>query len=195
VRRIAFWHRKGGTGKTSLAIGCALSLAAQGARVLLLDVDPQGTAAAWGDGFADAAGVVVRSDRGAAIWRDLPSGPGRFDAVLLDCPPTVSAEVLTVLAGVDHLVIPTRPAWPDVWALESVAVLLDDLRRGGAQIRARVLFNQIDDESTAAFESVIAGWGLPLCTGSIARSAEWAELFMGGPPPRALERVLPELLA
>jgi hypothetical protein len=83
--RIAFRHRKGGTGKTSLAIGRAVRLAggsapdthperhspARGARVLLLDADPQATASAWGERFADRFGIAVRADSGFALWRDL----------------------------------------------------------------------------------------------------------------------------
>ncbi|WP_296699669.1 ParA family protein [Thiocapsa sp. UBA6158] len=147
--RIAFWHRKGGTGKTSLAIGCAVRLAggsaadldadphspAQGARVLLLDTDPQGTAAAWGERFADRFGIAVRADSGFALWHDWAERAMGFDAVLVDCPPTVGPEVMEILAGVDRLLIPTRPAWPDVWALESVADLVADLHLSGGRGR------------------------------------------------------------
>ncbi len=48
MRTIGFIHQKGGTGKTTLAIGTAMALAETGARVLLMDADPQGTASEWG---------------------------------------------------------------------------------------------------------------------------------------------------
>lgn len=195
--RIAFWHRKGGTGKTSLAIGCAVRLAggsasdtdperhslAPGARVLLLDTDPQGTAAAWGERFADRFGIAVRADSGFALWRDWGERANRFEAVLVDCPPTVSPEVMEILAGVDRLLVPTRPAWPDVWALESVAELVADLHRQGARLAVGVVFNQVGDEALARFAATIADLGLDLFPDAIPRDAAWPALFSGGEPP------------
>ncbi|RKT44635.1 ParA family protein [Thiocapsa rosea] len=206
--RIAFWHRKGGTGKTSLAIGCAVRLAggsaagldaeghppAHGARVLLLDTDPQGTAAAWGERFADRFGIAVRADSGFALWHDWAERAGCFDAVLVDCPPTVSAEVMEILAGVDRLLVPTRPAWPDVWALESVADLVADLHRRGARLAVSVLFNQVGDEALAPFAAAIADLGLDLLPEAIPREDAWPALFGGGEPPDSLAPLVDKLV-
>ncbi|CRI64315.1 putative ATPases involved in chromosome partitioning-like protein [Thiocapsa sp. KS1] len=206
--RIAFWHRKGGTGKTSLAIGCAVRLAcgfapngdaerhspAPGARVLLLDTDPQGTAAAWGERFADRFGIAVRADSGFALWRDWAERANRFDAVLVDCPPTVSPEVVGILAGVDRLLVPTRPAWPDVWALESVADLVADLHRRGARLAVSVVFNQVGDEALAPFAAAIADLGLGLLPEAIPRDDAWPALFSGGEPPDRVATLVGKLV-
>ncbi|HSO83599.1 ParA family protein [Thiocapsa sp.] len=198
--RIAFWHRKGGTGKTSLAIGCAVRLAggcapdthpeqhspAPDARVLLLDSDPQGTASAWGERFADRFGIAVRADSGFALWHDWAERAMRFDAVLVDCPPTVSPEVIEILAGVDRLLVPTRPAWPDVWALESVADLVEDLHRQGARLPVSVVFDQVGDEALAPFAAAIADLGLDPLPDAIPRDDAWPALFSGGEPPDSL---------
>lgn len=61
MRTVGILHQKGGTGKTTLAIGMAMGLATTGARVLLLDADPQGTASEWGNQWSDHWHVVVRS--------------------------------------------------------------------------------------------------------------------------------------
>jgi chromosome partitioning protein len=88
---VLLWHQKGGTGKTTLAVGCAAALAGLGRRVLLLDLDPQASAAAWGERFADALGVQVRCDSGLDLARrigvDEPGLGAGFDDVLIDCPP------------------------------------------------------------------------------------------------------------
>lgn len=205
--RIAFWHRKGGTGKTSLAIGCAVRLAggsapdthperhspAGGARVLLLDADPQATASAWGERFADRFGIAVRAESGFALWRDWDERADRFDAVLVDCPPTVSPGVMEILAGVDRLLVPTRPAWPDVWALESVADLVADLHRQGARLAVSVVFNQIGDEALVPFAAAIADLGLDLLPEAIPRDDAWPALFSGGELPGSLAPLVERL--
>lgn len=193
--RVLFWHRKGGTGKTSLAIGCARQLARPGVsgqrpRVLLIDTDPQGSAAAWGERFAEGAGLVVRADGGRDLWDRNRALLNRFDRVLVDAAPSITAETLDLLAGADRLLIPTRPAWPDVWALEAVADLLADQQRVGHPLVARVVFNQVRDEALSPYVAALAELGLESLPTPIPADPSWPELFRGGPPPAAVAALL-----
>ncbi len=47
MRTIAVINRKGGCGKTTMAVGLAAALGEMGRRVLLIDLDPQGSASSW----------------------------------------------------------------------------------------------------------------------------------------------------
>ena len=49
MQTLALICQKGGAGKTTLAIHLAVEAAAQGMRTLLLDLDPQASAARWAD--------------------------------------------------------------------------------------------------------------------------------------------------
>ncbi len=47
MKSFVFLNRKGGTGKTSISVTCAISLAQQGFKTLIIDCDPQGNSSAW----------------------------------------------------------------------------------------------------------------------------------------------------
>lgn len=47
MKSFVFLNRKGGTGKTSLAVTCGIQLSSKGRKVLLVDCDPQGNSSSW----------------------------------------------------------------------------------------------------------------------------------------------------
>ena len=66
---ISFLNQKGGVGKTTLAVNAAAELARNGAKVLLIDADKQGSATTWASIRADAPFQVVSMAR-ANMARD-----------------------------------------------------------------------------------------------------------------------------
>ena len=78
---IASGNLKGGTGKTTIAVKLACALAARGLEVVLLDVDPQGSACEWAQ--SGLLPVRVRRPRrstsraAAGGWPGWPSWPSR----------------------------------------------------------------------------------------------------------------------
>jgi len=65
VRTIAVAHHKGGTAKTTTTVNLAAALAETGHRVLVIDMDPQGSASAW-LGVRDPEHSVIDAIRGRA---------------------------------------------------------------------------------------------------------------------------------
>jgi chromosome partitioning protein len=71
MRTIALTNQKGGVAKTTTAVNLAAALAEQGKTVLLIDLDPQGSATRW-----------LGADPGGRGLYDLLSGGGSLDGLV-----------------------------------------------------------------------------------------------------------------
>jgi len=67
VRTIALANNKGGSGKTTTTVSLAATFAERGLRVLVVDLDPQGSTTEWLGGSETSAGLVEFSDGGVRI--------------------------------------------------------------------------------------------------------------------------------
>jgi chromosome partitioning protein len=85
MRVIAVLNQKGGAGKTTIATHLARALQLDGADVLLVDSDPQGSARDWAAVREDQPVPVVGLDR-PTIERDLKS-IAQKDYVIIDGAP------------------------------------------------------------------------------------------------------------
>ncbi len=117
---IALVGQKGGSGKSTLAACIASELMLRGARVLLVDCDPQQTAVTWHDVAAESGhkSPTVTAMTGTLHRENqLPAMAKAFDHVVIDTPPRLGEVQRSALMVADVAVMPCGPSGPDAWAL------------------------------------------------------------------------------
>ncbi len=113
---ISFVTQKGGSGKTTLAISCAVAAMQLGKQVLLIDMDAQGTAETWyQDREAEAPQLVkiVPLDLDRALEG---AKANKFDVVIIDTPGRDEPGTAAAIRASDFCLIPCRPSPADMKA-------------------------------------------------------------------------------
>jgi len=126
MRRIAFCGQKGGSGKSSLSVFAACEFSRRGHRVVLLDLDPQGTArdfekAARAHGHQCPSVLGVHPEQVSEVLSSL----SRYDLAIFDCPGRevgglnvegrTTSLVKTLAMLVDAVLVPVQPSPADLW--------------------------------------------------------------------------------
>src|SRR5271169_2659981 len=94
MKILAIISQKGGAGKTTLAVHLAAAAAKAGHRSAVIDLDPQGTAASWGDRRqADGPEVVSGQAARLSVLIDAARAGGA-DLLVLDTAPNADQTAL-----------------------------------------------------------------------------------------------------
>jgi chromosome partitioning protein len=141
---ITIAQRKGGAGKTTLAAQLATAWLRRGARVALLDIDPQASLAAWVElrrarlgaenvGFDFAALPGWR----AGQWIEDRARGAEF--VVVDGPPHAEVEARIAVRAAGLVLVPVQPSPLDLWATKETLAMAGEERRGALVVLNRVL--------------------------------------------------------
>jgi len=140
---ITIAQQKGGAGKTTLAAHLAIAWAGQGHSVALVDIDPQGSLAAWHALRAERLGDGRSGIDFAAItgWRTAAEVERRardHDIVVIDSPPHAETEAKLAIRAAGLVVMPVQPSPMDVWATKPTL----DLARQ-EKVRVLLVLNRV----------------------------------------------------
>ena len=201
MKTITVLSRKGGSGKTTLAVNLALMAYLAGNRVLLADIDPQRSA-------SDA--LRAREEPGPAL-ADITAGKlfltksnamrEGFDYLFIDTPAAPEADVAQAVNVADFCLVAGRPSFLDLAPIVRTAEAVRRLGKGGLVVLNQAHTNK-PEVAPVAFPEIMEALrfcGLPLAPHGL-RSREAfqkamaqgrcvAEQEPGSPAARDLERL------
>ena len=150
---VALCGQKGGAGKTTLAISLAAEWHARGYRVLLVDLDPQGTATTWGDVASEAGqpGPTVVG-MGDAVRTKLPEIAQDYDVAVIDCPPRAGKRTVGALMVADLAILPCGASPADLWALSEALDVVGQAQSLRPDLSVRIAMNAVLTTSTLGTE-------------------------------------------
>lgn len=193
---VALLNKKGGVGKTTLALHLAGAWAAQGMRVLVIDADPQGSALDWSEQRGRERLPRLFGVLGLAretLHRELSEIARDADHVVVDGPPRVTGIARSALLAADVVLVPATPSPFDGWASGEMLRLLGEARIFRPELIARFVLNRCAARTVIAREigDALADSDPPVLASRIGQRIAFADSARTGRLVCELDRASP----
>jgi len=153
MKTLAIIGQKGGSGKTTTALGLAVQAVKAGRRVAVIDLDPQATAANWGDRREDKESPAVVSCQAARLSQVLEAAKAQGGQLaIIDTPGKSDSTAIAAAKIADVVLVPVAPQIFELETLQSVRELIG---MAGNPL-AFVLLNELHPSATKLAEEAKA---------------------------------------
>ncbi len=178
MKTVVIVSQKGGTGKTTLAIHLAVAAERAGLATVVIDLDPQASAASWKDLRKDNPPDVAAVPPGRLAQALKAAQEAGADLAVIDTPARSENTALDAVRAADLALIPCRPGYFDTAAMSFTANLLKLAGKPGY-----VVFSQVPprgDGFLADVAEALGSYGLSVAPVSVHLRAAYSNAIPGG---------------
>ena len=156
---------KGGSGRSTISEHLTVWLSKQGADVLLVDADEQGTASdftAWREHTLDGnVGYTLVQLIGANLRKQVETMKPKYDHIVIDTGGRDTTSQRAALIVADVALIPIQPRSHDVWTLSKLTEMLGEIQASRMEpLIVHTFLNRADITSTDNRETAEALSGI-----------------------------------
>ena len=156
MKIITIAHQKGGVGKTTLALNLAACFK-DGLSVGLLDTDLQGSLKGLED-MLDGLELMPYANDPNTLTKI------NKDVLIVDTPPYLSAQLPSLFAVSDFILVPSKVGFLDVMAIRATIQLIKEAQAEHPNLKAAVVLNMVKPRTNINEEvrEILRGYGLPV---------------------------------
>ena len=183
---ISLVGQKGGTGKTTVALGLTVAAAHAGHTVAVIDLDPQATASKWKDRRPDENPAVVSAQASRLKPALEVARSSGVDYVIIDSAGRSDDSALAAARAADLILIPTRTS---ILEPETLPAVTDLLRIVGGMVRSFVVLNGLHPSAgnagiEEARQMIANVYGLANCPAHLCQRSAYTEAMIFGASPQ-----------
>ena len=139
---------KGGSGKTTLATNLAVMLTRIGKDVLLVDADDQETATDFtywrNETLPNGSGYTAIQLADAAVRTEILKLKDKYDDIVIDTGGRDTTSQRAAMVVSDMYIVPFVPRSFDMWTLEKVVRLIEEMQPANPNLVAVAVLNRLD---------------------------------------------------
>jgi chromosome partitioning protein len=140
---ISVAHQKGGVGKSTLALNLTSFFKRNGAESAVVDADAQGSISNLISSFGtdNAYGSVNLIPRNSFKSFTELTKMNQYQVLLIDTPPYLSSNLNEIFQISDFVLVPTKPAVFDMFAIEGTIELINEAKKTKPELKTGVVIN------------------------------------------------------
>ena len=177
MKTVAIISQKGGAGKTTLALHLATSATLVGQNTAIIDLDPQASAANWGDRRSTELPVVLSAHASRLLHEIERVESMGGELLIIDTAPHSDSAALEAAKAADLILVPCRPAILDI---EAISNTLNLIKTTGTPIF--VVMNAVASKGNEAMEAAeaIANLDVQICSVQLGQRVAFSRALIAG---------------
>ncbi len=174
MKIITVAHQKGGVGKTTLSLNLAYCFS-QGAKVAVIDIDPQGSISGLKDILAKQGIDLIQP-------KDMEQAKSKYDIAIIDTPPYLTTALPEFFGYSDFVLVPTKASILDIMAISATIELLKKAQSQRPNLKSGIVVNMVKSRTsiTEDMKEVLQQYEFPMLEAMVSDRVSYTRSPISG---------------